>query len=266
MAIRFPDAATAVQLEERHRALPISAYCWLMKPLVIDHVMRSQADIDWCCFLDSDMMAFANPASRLAQARERSVVVTPHAFRYPAFFGTEYQYGFYNAGFLAFRQSPKAREILAWWCNKCLAHCPPFPEPDAFGDQKYVEQLVKRFADDVSIGFPSLNCAAWNIGQDEVQRIDGKVTWRGLPILIYHFQGLRLLRNGWTDLYSDEFRLSPSVREFIYRPYVAALKAATRDVEATGLVGTPLSAALPLKEFAFRFARTLLGHRNIVRW
>ncbi len=262
----FSHAVSGVADIERLRAeRTISAFCWTLKPLVVEHAMSATPGAEWYAFADSDMLVMSDPMPRFAAARERSAIVTPHAFRYPIFWGMEHIYGHFNAGFIAFRSNSEGRRMLEWWRNRCLAHCPAQAEPDAFGDQKYVEQMVAVFGERVSIGFPVVNTAAWNIGQEKLHLTGKNVTWRGQTIYIHHFQGLRLLGRGWIDLYSDLFPLSESVLQLIYRPYVRALRLAIRDI-GEAAPDNYFEAPVGLWDVVQRLWLRIRGCRSFVRW
>lgn len=260
------DEFAGKELRSTRHTLKISAFCWLSKPFAMAHLMRARPNCDWFCYVDSDMMAFADPAARLVEARGRSVVVTPHAFRYPPFIGTEYHYGRFNAGFIAFRNDDAGKAIHSWWRDKCVANCPAEPEADAFGDQKYIEAMAHLFYDQVSVGFPFTNCAAWNIGRDVVEQSDSRVLWRERQILIYHFQGLRLLSGGWVDLYGDRFALSRSVKHCLYRPYVKALRKAVADIHGQGLSNLRFAIDISPGRLFYRVVQTGLRQRSLVSW
>ena len=84
--------------------------------------------------------------------------------------------------------------------------------------------------------WPGLNCAPWNvIGQRISAREDDDegVLVANSPLLIYHFQGLRVMRHWAFDLYpSKEVALPRILRERVYRRYVSALIEQMRRVSA----------------------------------
>lgn len=263
--LRFDEIATE-QLKRLRAERKINAFCWTLKPVVVEHSSKLFPDAMWSAFADSDMMAFSDILPRLQAAGERSAILCPHAFRYPEFTGTDFLFGFFNAGLIAFRTNEKGREILSWWKERCLEHCPATPEPDAFGDQKYLDQIPLYWPKDISTGFPFLDCAAWNIGKEKIVTENGRATWQSQTILMYHFQGLRIHSPSIVDLYASEFRLSRSAVKLLYRPYLLELKRATQDIRRVApshpLDERPISA----KSLARRFIETLLGRRNLALW
>ena len=242
--LRFDEIATE-QLKRLRAERKINAFCWTLKPVVVEHSSKLFPDAMWSAFADSDMMAFSDILPRLQAAGERSAILCPHAFRYPEFTGTDFLFGFFNAGLIAFRTNEKGREILSW---------------------KYLDQIPLYWPKDISTGFPFLDCAAWNIGKEKIVTENGRATWQSQTILMYHFQGLRIHSPSIVDLYASEFRLSRSAVKLLYRPYLLELKRATQDIRRVApshpLDERPISA----KSLARRFIETLLGRRNLALW
>ena len=78
-----------------------------------------------------------------------------------------------------------------------------------------------------------LNCAPWNVFERKVERSNGQVVIEGEPILLFHFQGLKIIRAWAFDLYGARPRLPKAVREYIYLPYVSALALQIREMAKT---------------------------------
>lgn len=243
---------------------PASPFCWTCKPVAIDYALKNISDVDWVVYVDGDMMAFGDPNERLVQAHDCSVVLTPHAFRYYPFIGTETLVGTFNAGYFALRNTNKGREILDWWMDKCFEHCPSVPDPDAYGDQKYLDAMSKKFADDISIGFPVTDLAPWNIGEDIVFKQGEDVYFQSQKALIFHFQGFKIANNYFVDLYAGNMRLSKSVKKHIFARYVSNMRRAYDDLHEKS--GYKLERQYSVLYFLKSVLSMVLGRHNIVRW
>jgi hypothetical protein len=99
--------------------------------------------------------------------------------------------------------------------------------PDAlrFADQKYLETMAQMFPRVASSQSPGLNCAPWNVFERKVELRDGMITVERAPMRLYHFQGLKIIRDWAFDLYGAPLRLPLAVRRLIYAPYLDALVA-----------------------------------------
>ncbi|WP_085906817.1 hypothetical protein [Kiloniella majae] len=239
-------------------------FCWTCKSVLLSHVLSKFSYVDWAVYVDSDMMAFSDPNIRLNQSKDNSVVLTPHAFRYYPFIGTENLVGTYNAGYIAFKNNSKGNEILHWWMQKCLNHCPPIPDPDAYGDQKYLDRMATKYSNHVSIGFPDTNLAPWNIAKDSVSLKGEQVYFQSQKVVIFHFQGCKLAHNHFIDLYAGNMRISKSLRQFIFKKYKRNLKIAYTDLRKSTSYSISNKYSLPYLIKCFLLS--LISRHNMVKW
>jgi hypothetical protein len=210
-------------------ARKLNEYCWTCKPAVLLHALRV-FDVTWAVWLDADMLAFGNLDSEFHNHPDASVILTPHRFTLPEFRAYEPIVGAFNAGYVAFRNDPDGLAALNWWMGKCLEGCPAAPDALRFADQKYLEAMARVFPRVASSQSPGLNCAPWNVFEREVERRDGMITVEGAPMQLYHFQGLKIIRDWAFDLYGARLRLPPAVRRHVYAPYLDALVAEMRNL------------------------------------
>jgi hypothetical protein len=232
------DSVRVVRAEEyeserlRHAKgrLKLNEYCWTCKPAVLLHAVESVAGLDWAVWLDSDMLAFADLNAEFMRYPDASVILTPHRFSLPEFAAYEPTVGRFNAGYVAFRNTEDGLAALNWWMDRCFEGCPAEPTDGRYADQKYLDALGRNFAGVVMSESPGLNCAPWNIFAKKVEASNGRVTIEGAPLVLYHFQGLKVIRDWAFDLYGARRRLPKSVRECIYVPYLKALALQIRHV------------------------------------
>lgn len=210
-------------LRDARQRLPLNEYCWTCKPAILQHAMASFPELEWAVWLDSDMFVFGDIASELSRHSNASVVLTPHRFSLPEFSAYEPRVGRFNAGFVAFRNVRGGMEALKWWMNRCLEGCPARPDGERFADQKYLNGIPGMFPGVVASDALGLNCAPWNVFGKRIEGSDGAVTVEGQPLLLYHFQGLRVVRNWAFDLYAGMQRIPSKARELIYAPYIDVL-------------------------------------------
>lgn len=258
------DAIRNDVLDRLKKERPPSSFCWTCKPFVIDYTLSRVQKVDWVVYLDCDMMALANPNERLAQAANCSVILTPHAFRYHPFIGTETLVGTFNAAYFGLRNTKKGREILSWWFEKCIKHCPNIPEPNAYGDQKYLDDMVSKFGNDISTGFPVTDLAPWNIGRDLVHLEGNEVFFQSQKALVFHFQGFKIANKFFVDLYAGNMRLSRSLKRHVFSKYRAEMKSSYNDL--CSISSFRLSSHYSLLYFIKCIALSLLGRHNISWW
>jgi hypothetical protein len=209
-------------------------YCWTCTPAIIRFCLdRDQAEM--CTYLDADIRFWSHPSALLDELENpgrRSVLITEHRFQ--DWNDASASSGRFCVQFMAFRNDPAGRRILADWESSCRAWCFARHEDGKYGDQKYLDSWPERFRDDVQIlEHQGGGLAPWNAGQydavetnqKELSVVDRRtsVSW---PVVFFHFQGLRLHSSGRAMLAA--YPLSRSMRECIYRPYLSHLAAVAR--------------------------------------
>jgi hypothetical protein len=259
------DECESDQLRVAKRNRTINEYRWTCKPAVLLHALASSPDLDWAVWLDADMLAFGDLTSELRRYPNASVILTPHRFSLPEFAIYEPTVGRFNAGYVAFRNSDDGSAALNWWMARCLEGCPAVPTDGRYGDQKYLNALPRDFAAVAASESQGLNCAPWNIFAKKVGVLNGSVTVDKSPLLLYHFQGLKIIRDWAFELYAARLRLPKAVREIIYAPYLAVLGPQIRDL--AGELKEPLAGID--REFMgyrglFKAAKRLRWSRNLV--
>jgi hypothetical protein len=217
---QFETPALAAAKLQRSRA----EYCWTCKPFALLHLAREFPAAGWLVYLDTDMLLFGDPDGALP-ADESAYLLTPHRF-YPAFEKYAATAGRHNAGYFAMRNTPAGRQAVQWWAERCIESCSVEVSELAYGDQKYLDQMLGLFAGGRSSAHDGLNAAPWNIERYRVALAGGRVMLDGTPLLLYHFQALRVLNAGLVDLYAGNRRLAREVRSLIYWPYLAEVRRA----------------------------------------
>jgi hypothetical protein len=79
---------------------------------------------------------------------------------------------------------------------------------------------------------PGANVAPWNIGGSTLTRKNGQFFVDGMPLLFYHFHGLRRWNRKLWQLGFGPYRSHPSrlLVNGLYRPYIAQLNAWSKRV------------------------------------
>lgn len=224
-----PAAYETEELRRLKTTLKTSEYCWTCKPVVLRHALEHDNASDWAVWLDADMFVFGDLDAAFADLGDANVALTPHAFSLPEFKHHEPVVGKFNAGCVGFRNSPQGRAALDWWLARCLEGCPAAPVDGRYADQKYLDEIPLRFVGTATL-HAGVNAAPWNIFGQALESREGRVYVAGRPLLLYHFQGLRVIRRWMFDLYAALRPLPPAARRLIYRPYTAALAAEMRAI------------------------------------
>ncbi len=200
----------------------IAEYCWTAKSFALCHLLEGDAGLDWAVYLDADMLAFGDPDIALTDAGAADFLLAPHRFA-TDFLSFAPAAGFHNAGYVAFRNTSIGRAAALRWRDLCAESCPAIATAQAYADQKYLDQLLAEFPTGAGSCHLGLNAGPWNVGQYRVTAPAGRVHLNDTPLLLYHFQSLRVFTRHWIDLYFGGGKLPKSARDLIYVPYLNAL-------------------------------------------
>ena len=145
-------------------------------------------------YIDPDIM-LVSPMGELTQLLDSGAecVLTPHLTE-PAEYG-EFrderllQYGIYNLGFCALRDSDDVRRTLWWWSRRVLFDCRIDLSRGLFVDQKWCDLFPAFIAATSILRHPGYNVAYWNLQQRLVRRVDGEWRVNEQPLRFVHFSG-----------------------------------------------------------------------------
>ena len=203
----------------------VQEYCQSAKPFALCHILGLRPDADWATFIDADCLAFGNLDAPLEAAKHADYYITPHHFS-EGFRKYAPSVGMFNSGYFSCRSTENGKRVAAMWRNLCFDACPAIPTDTAYTDQKYLERIYHEFPNGEASSHIGINTAPWNVTQFSVRAINGNVFIEDAPLLLYHFQALRILGKNWVDMYAGNVRLGADVRALIYMPYLAALSEA----------------------------------------
>lgn len=208
-------------------------YYFTCSPCLPRYLLATQG-LDAITYLDSDLSFFSSPEAMFAELGDGSVLIVPHRFAGAAA-RTHAKFGRYNVGWLTFRADVAGIACLEWWRERCIEWCFDRVEGDRYADQKYLDRFAALFPGVRSSANPGANLAPWNVAGHSVDFADGEVRVDGQRLVFFHFQGFRRIDGDTYDsnLTSYGARLTPALRDGVFRPYIADLREA-RDIVARG--------------------------------
>ncbi|OGO78963.1 MAG: hypothetical protein A2Y23_02395 [Clostridiales bacterium GWB2_37_7] len=199
---------------KQNRAL--EEYCWTLKPVFLEYLLRNFTDITRITYLDADLFFYAKPNRIFDDSNEYSVLLSNHDFsrRYKCL---EKSCGIYNSGFISFGNNAEGLECIDWWKNCCYTLCSNQFRNNQFGDQKYLEQMAIRFKKAFVIKTHGVNIAPWNHSKYIFSCKKNSVLINNEKLICYHFSGFRLLNDLEFSLsFGNERKPNP----ILYKPYL----------------------------------------------
>lgn len=202
-------------------------YCWTCTPYVIRYVLDTY-HLPEVTYLDADLCFYEKPSLLLREFEQSgaSVLITSH--RYTPRYDQSATSGIYCVQFMTFKADARGLTVLQWWQDRCLEWCYNRVEDGKFGDQKYLDDWLQRFAGVHALQHIGGGVAPWNVQQYQVSNRLGKLYVNEHPLVFYHFHGYKHYIDNTLDL--GGYQLARPVTDLIYRPYVQALASAKAEV------------------------------------
>lgn len=232
------DIQSAYPVLERLRTERTRAeFSWTLSSFSIQFFLKKY-DLPSITYLDADICFYADPRILFDELDGESVIITPHNYT-PCYDQTATS-GRYCVQFMYFKNDAAGNEVLEWWRNECEKCCCGTPTDGKFGDQKYLDDWLSRFAGKVhEERHRGCGIAPWNVQQfDIVQKDNGlyvqdKVTKVTDRLVFFHFHGLKEYTT--KDLHfvwnmNGSYEYAPWVSTVLYKPYIKRLEALCADV------------------------------------
>jgi hypothetical protein len=222
-------------------------------------------------YLDADLMFYSSPRPIFDGMADASVGLIAH--RHHWWTKRLEKYGRFNVGWISFRADEAGRAAAQWWRARCIEWCHAYVDGDRFADQKYLDHMFATLPRVVEIAHPGTNLGPWNIRRHSiaVDANGGFVVDGAFPLIFFHYSGLREER---PNLYlcSNVSYLAPfsrTVREGLYRPYIARLAEIRQEIGGLPVENTPdLRGSPPARRARIapllRTAGRLMGHYLVV--
>jgi hypothetical protein len=204
-------------------------YCWTATPSLPRYLFDTHPGLSEVTYLDADLMFFSDPEPLFHEMGGASVLITPH--RFPRAYKHHASMGIYNVQFVTFRRTADGLAVLDWWRERCLEWCYRTPEAGRFGDQQYLDEWPRRFTGVHVLEHPGGGLAPWNALGHEVHVTPNGITVDGVPLVFFHYHGLRLRRSGRHTLHPAGYHVPSATAQLVYPPYLNALRTAQADVE-----------------------------------
>ncbi|MDF2840274.1 MAG: hypothetical protein K0Q99_1046 [Clostridia bacterium] len=205
----------------------LDEYCWTLKPVFLEYLLRTYKEIKRITYLDADLFFYSNPDKIFESINGYSVLLSSHDFSTENK-SLEMYCGRFNSGLISFCNNIEGLSCLNWWKNHCYNLCSKGFTNNQFGDQKYLDQVPKRFKSSKLINLPGVNVAPWNHSKYTFSCNEDTVFINKAKLICYHFSGFRLVSPMEFSL-SFGFKTLPN--PVIYLPYLKMIQKAIMDYQ-----------------------------------
>lgn len=235
----------------------ISEYCWTIKSWLIAYLLNNYK-VDSMIYCDSDMYFFSDPVAIYKDWGDASIYLCLQR----DVEWVERKYGTYQAGLIGFKNNEIGRKAVNWWKNKCLDWCyhKEDLENDRWGDQKYLDQIPRLFADAKISGHLGINAAPWNTVYNNnytVSRKEEFIFIEDYKLVAYHFSCIDIFDKDNYDLWNiGKTKINNNIKNSIYLPYLISLRKSIDFIEQK--IGKKVSICFSKKDI--KKAKTFLRY------
>jgi len=207
-------------------ARTVVEYYFTCTPSIVLYVLKKQPSIDVLYYVDADMFFFSSASAMFEDMGGDSVYIVEHGF--PETNKSLERFGRFNVGILGFRNDAIAKKCLLKWREDCIEWCFDREEDGRFADQKYLDRWPENCERLKIARHPGVNVAPWNRENYCLSKAEGWPTVDGMPIVCFHFQGLRVYEHGVIELQAIDYgaALPLDWLNKVYAPYLSILRAA----------------------------------------
>ncbi len=205
-----------------------------VKPMAFTYLFDQ--GYDQVIYLDPDIALFSPMNEVLdALAAQATAVLTPHLLaphddgKHPSDLDI-LRAGTYNLGFLALRNAPDARRLLAWWHGKVEHQCVIDQDAGIFVDQRWIDLVPGLFPGIHILRHAGYNVAYWNIPHRVVACDRGSYVVGAFPLVFFHFSGLDPHQPQRFSRYQDRVQLAdlgaaiPLVDDYVAQLFDAGME------------------------------------------
>ncbi len=220
--IGIPDFG---QMVDRYNIVELNTS---VKPFYIEYFFRHY-QAGTVIYLDPDIYVYHSFAAVEAELAGYNLLLTPHVTtpvrescgpRETMFLN----FGLYNLGFIALRNTPLSRQFVSWWQDKLKEQCLAKVEVGLYVDQLWVN-FAPLYFEGVGVSTNlGLNMAYWNFHERTLTQAAGGISVNdAFPLVFFHFSSYNPEKPGTIARYTNcTFTQKPDVYP-LFEKYRATL-------------------------------------------
>jgi len=215
-------------------------YLWTTKASLALILFKTYPRLQSLAYLDADLYFFSNPQPLFDELNGDFILITKSDL------SPEYKrllsQAPYNTQFIIFKNHPESIKVLEWWRKKLIERCYGRPSSLLFwrnyknqnmqgADQIYLKDWLTRFKGIHVLQNNKLCLGPWNANKYYISLKDNVIYAEDIKLILYHFHSFEINNANRFTLVDGAYRINKSVKELIYRPYIAEIKSILEDIK-----------------------------------
>lgn len=210
------------ELKKAKTTRSAAEYFFTSTPAICKYVFEKFDEVDQLVYLDADLFFFSSTNGLFEEIGSASVSIIPHRFNKLNY--VRNIYGYYNVGWISFKNDQIGIKCLNKWYNDNLKWCYDKLRFKKYADQKYLNYWKKDFENIHIVKNIGANLAPWNVGNYKIRLIDNCVFVNNTQLVFYHYASLKYIDGAFYTTVSSYFSfLDANTRDLIYQPYIRSL-------------------------------------------
>jgi hypothetical protein len=176
------------ELEKLRETRTKQEFAWTCKPAIMNYLL-TEKNVKEMVFVDADLFFYSSVDPIFEKYKDASILITSHKFSKKKAYIADIV-GYYNSGFIIFRNDEISRACVLKYKNQCIDWCYNYHDNGRHGDQSYLKTWPKEFKKVEEISEKGINLGTWNLERYRVQKKDAMFYIDDEPLICYHFHGL----------------------------------------------------------------------------
>jgi hypothetical protein len=207
-------------------------YYFTCTPSWTRFLLQTHPEIDLISYLDADLCFYSDPTPVFEELGDQSVLIIPH--RFPPELAHLAIHGTFTVGMVSFRRDQAGMSVLDSWRADCIEWCYDQLVDGKFADQGYLNSWPKRPGVHV-LEYLGAGLGPWNAMRFRIDLTREPPTVDGMPLIFYHFQGVKDLGLGlWNLGFEGYGRMQRRLRSWLYGHYIDELRLGAREIQSNG--------------------------------
>ncbi len=215
-------------------------YLWTTKASLSLFLFKKYPQLETLSYLDADLYFFNNPQVFFDELNNDSILIIKSDL------SIEYErllsQAPYNTQFIIFKNNPESIKVLEWWRKKLIERCYGRPSSLLFwrnyrnkkmqgADQIYLSDWTTRFKGIHVLQNKKFCLGPWNVTKYHIFLKDNMIYAEDTKLIFYHFHSFEINNANRFTLADGAYRINKSVKELIYRPYIAEIKSILEGIK-----------------------------------